>query len=267
MTASCSSSNLCQMPEDPASLTQVRKLVGCALRHIPLCTSSSQLSSWLSSPTLLYCFNSLLTCLSASTSVLSHPPFIGIPKWSFQYTHSVLALPLLKPLTAFCASSPSSPNFNEKLVKACGQLSSPSPVWPPLSLSQLTCPSHQAGSLRVLWHSHTAVHWCIPVILPRESLFLFSAGESLLTLWDSGLEWDNFLVRPPRLPLGRGKSFPQSPWNTTHYVALSNMHFDDFFISLYLLANYKLFWSRAPVFFIFVPVAPSMVFFYAWGPS
>lgn len=38
------------------------------------------------------------------------------------------------------------------------------------------------------------------------------------------------------------------------------MHFDDFFTSLYLPANYKLFWSRAPVFFIFVPVAPSMAF-------
>lgn len=70
-----------------------------------------------------------------------------------------------------------------------------------------------------------------------------------------------FSYETSSIALGRGKSFPQSPWNTTHYIAVSNMHFDDFFTSLYLLANYKLFWSRVPVFFIFVPVAPSMVLF------
>lgn len=173
MTASRSSSNLCQMPEDSASLTQVRKLVDCALRHIPLCISSSQLSSPLSFPTLLYCFNSLLTCFSAYTSVLSHSPFTGIPKSSFQYPQSVLALPFLKLLRAFCASSLNSPNFNGRLMKAWGQLSSPSPVWPPLSLSQLTCPSHQAESLRVLWHSHAAVHWRVSVIFAQRVLISF----------------------------------------------------------------------------------------------
>lgn len=231
MTASHFSSNLSQMPEDPASLTQVQKLVGCALRHIPLCTSSSQLSSWLSSLTLLYCFNSLLTCLSASTSVLSHPPFTGIPKSSFQYTHSVLALPSLKPLRAFCASSPSSPNFNERLIKVCGQLSSPSPVWLPLSLSQLL--AHPTKLIHSEF-SDILILLCIDVYQSfcAESPYFFSLLVNPYSLfWDSGPEWDNFLVRPPRLPLGTGKSFPQSPWNTTHYVALSNMHLDDFCIS------------------------------------
>lgn len=127
----------------------------------------------------------------------------------------------------------------------------------PNSLAHPTKPSHSE-------FSDILMLLCIDVyqsFLHRESLFLFSAGESLFTLWDSGPEWYNFLMRPPQLLLGRGKSFPQGPWNTTHYTALSNMHFDDFFTSLYLLANYKLFWSRAPVFFIFVPVAPTTVLF------
>ena len=101
-----------------------------------------------------------------------------------------LGPPLVKAPQGFCASSPSSPNFNERLIKTCSQLSSPFPVWPPLSLSQLTCPFHQAESLRVLWHSHAAVHWSF---CPESPYFFSLLVNPKLTLWDSGPEWDNFL--------------------------------------------------------------------------
>ena len=78
-----SSSNLSQMPVDHSSRTQSLRLAGCALEQTPLCVSSSQLSSPLLSSALFYYYNNFLTGFPASTPILTHPPFTGIPKWPF----------------------------------------------------------------------------------------------------------------------------------------------------------------------------------------